>query len=528
MRDAIQLLTRLVAAQSRHQEVGIGNAYRAISVRVRDFINLDPPVFTGADPNEEPQAYAQGVKEHKQKHMADREHNRGQSKRARSSGLSGHVMRDCSTRGSASIVQPARSVVGSSSSICPPRQGSQAPIGHGRGRGGASSSSGPQNCIYALAGRHDQELSPDVVTPFLGHIISGEGIGVDTQKIEAVKTWPRPTTPMEVHSFLGLTGYYRRFVEGFSSLSTPLTKLTQKGDKLQWTDACEQSFQALKDRLTSAPVLTLSEGTDGYAIYCDASSVGLGCVLMHHGKIVAYASRQLRKHEKNYLTHDLELAVVIHALKMWRHYLYGIHVDIYTDHKSLQYIFKQKELNLRQKRWLELLKYYDVDILYHLGKADVVADALSRRSMVMGETHYSRYSVHPGATKMYHDIKEIYWWDRMKKDIAEFVAQCPNYQQRSSVYSQFLEVLPKKIGNSVFHVSMLCKCIGDPSRVVSVDVVQVTEQLSYEETPIAILDRQVRRLRTKDVASMEVLWRNNNVEAMTWEAEEDIKSRYPH
>lgn len=184
---------------------------------------------------------------------------------------------------------------------------------------------------------------------FLGNIISGEGIRVDTQKIEAVKTWPRPTTPTEVHSFLGLAGYYRRFVEGFSSLSAPLTKLTHKGAKFQWTDACERSFQALKDRLTSAPVLTLPEGTDGYVIYCDASGIGLGCVLMQHGKVVAYASRQLRKHEKNYPTHDLELATVIHALKMWRHYLYGIHVDIYTDHKSLQYIFKQKELNLCQR-----------------------------------------------------------------------------------------------------------------------------------------------------------------------------------
>ncbi|XP_070042706.1 uncharacterized protein [Nicotiana tomentosiformis] len=117
---------------------------------------------------------------------------------------------------------------------------------------------------------------------FLGHIISSEGILVDTQKIEAVKTWPRPATPMEVRCFLGLAGYYRRYVEGFSSLSAPLTKLTQKGAKFQWTDACEWSFHALKDKLTSALVLILLEGTDGYAIYCDASGIGLGCLLMHH------------------------------------------------------------------------------------------------------------------------------------------------------------------------------------------------------------------------------------------------------
>jgi len=216
---------------------------------------------------------------------------------------------------------------------------------------------------------------------FLGHIVSDEGIKVDTQKIEAVKSWPRPTTPTEVRSFLGLAGYYRRFVEGFSSLSAPLTKLTQKETKFQWTEACERSFQELKNRLTSAPVLTLLDGPEGYVVYCDTSGFGLGCVLMQHGKVIAYASRQLRKHERNYPTHDLELAAVVHALKIWLHYLYDVHVDIFTDHKSLQYIFKQKELNLRQRRWLELLKDYDVNILYHLGKANVVADALSRRSM---------------------------------------------------------------------------------------------------------------------------------------------------
>lgn len=204
---------------------------------------------------------------------------------------------------------------------------------------------------------------------FLGHIVSDEGVRVDTQKIEAVKNWPRPTTPTEVRSFLGLAGYYRRFVEGFASISAPLTKLTQKEVKFQWSDACERSFQELKNKLTSTPVLVLPEGTEGYVVYCDASGVGLGCVLMQHGKVIAYASRQLRPHEKNYPTHDLELAAVVFALKIWRHYLYGVHVDIYTDHKSLQYIFKQKDLNLRQRRWLELLKDYDIDILYHPGKA---------------------------------------------------------------------------------------------------------------------------------------------------------------
>ncbi|KAH0679995.1 hypothetical protein KY290_022105 [Solanum tuberosum] len=216
---------------------------------------------------------------------------------------------------------------------------------------------------------------------FLGHINFGDGIRVDTQKIEAVQNWPRPTSPTDIRSFLGLAGYYRRFVEGFSSISSLLTKLTQKTVKFQWSEACEKSFQELKKRLTNALVLTLPEGTQGFVVYCDASRVGLGCVLMQNGKVIAYASRQLKVHEKNYPTHDLELAAVVFALKIWRHYLYGVHVDIFTDHKSLQYVFTQKELNLRQMRWLELLKDYDMSILYHSGKANVVADALSRLSM---------------------------------------------------------------------------------------------------------------------------------------------------
>ncbi|XP_070021989.1 uncharacterized protein [Nicotiana sylvestris] len=185
---------------------------------------------------------------------------------------------------------------------------------------------------------------------FLGHVVSSEGIKADPQKTKAVKNWPRPTTPTEIRSFLGLAGYYRRFVEGFSSLAAPLTKLTQKVVKFQRSDACEPSFQELKKRLTTAPVLTLPTGSGGFTVYCDASRVGLGCVLMQNEKVIAYASRQLKNHENNYPTHDLELAAMVFALKIWRHYLYGEHSEVLTDHKSLKYIFKQKELNLRQKR----------------------------------------------------------------------------------------------------------------------------------------------------------------------------------
>ena len=214
---------------------------------------------------------------------------------------------------------------------------------------------------------------------FLGHVISADGVSVDPQKIEAVVNWKPPKNVLEVRIFLGLAGYYRKFVEGFSRIAAPLTKLTRKDVKYDWVDACQQSFEELKSRLTSAPVLALPNGKDGFVVYSDASRQGLGCVLMQNDRVIAYASRQLKKHEENYPTHDLELAAVVFALKIWRHYLYGVPCRIFTYHKSLQYIFTQKELNLGQRRWLELIKDYDCTIEYHPGKANVVADALSRR-----------------------------------------------------------------------------------------------------------------------------------------------------
>ncbi|GJZ71737.1 putative reverse transcriptase domain-containing protein [Tanacetum coccineum] len=176
---------------------------------------------------------------------------------------------------------------------------------------------------------------------FLGHLIDSQGLHVDPAKIEAVKNWASPTTPTEVCQFLGLAGYYRRFVQ--------------------------------------ASILALPEGNDDFVVYCDASLQGLRAVLMQKEKVIAYASRQLKPHEENYTTHDLELGAVVFALKIWRHYLYGTKCTVFTDHKSLQHILHQKELNMRQHRWLELLADYDCEICYHPGKANVVADTLSRK-----------------------------------------------------------------------------------------------------------------------------------------------------
>ena len=209
-----------------------------------------------------------------------------------------------------------------------------------------------------------------------------QGIHVDLAKIEAIKDWKAPKTQSEIRSFLGLAGYYLRVIANFSKIVVPLTTLTQKDQPFVWSKAQEDAFQLLKHKLCNSPILSLPEGNDDFTIYCDASNLGLGCVLMQRDKVIAYASRQLKTHEKNYTTHDLELGAVIFALKIWRHYLYGTKCVIYTDHKSLQHIFDQKELNMRQRRWIELLNDYDCEIRYHPGKANVVADALSRKDRV--------------------------------------------------------------------------------------------------------------------------------------------------
>ncbi|GJY23137.1 putative reverse transcriptase domain-containing protein, partial [Tanacetum coccineum] len=292
-------------------------------------------------------------------------------------------------------------------------------------------------------------------------VVNRDGIYMDPSKVESVKNWKTPESSIEIRSFLGLAVNYRRFIKNFSKIAKALTLLTRKNKAYVWGDKQDEAFQILKEKLCNAPVLALPDGPDDFV---------------------------LKKHEKNYTTHDLKLGAVVFALKIWRHYLYGTKSVIYT-------IFDQKDLNMRQRRWIELLSDYECEIKYHPGKANVVADALSRkerlkprrvramsitihselktkileaqseaskdlkaptewlkgleihfeqrddgeiyffdriwipsvggvRKLIMDEAHTSRYSVHPGADKMYYDLRDLYWWPGMKRDIAEYVSRC--------------------------------------------------------------------------------------------------------
>jgi hypothetical protein len=183
--------------------------------------------------------------------------------------------------------------------------------------------------------------------PFLGHMVSPKEITVDPGKVKEVLEWEPPMMVSEVQSFLGLAGYYRRFIPNCSKIAKPVTDWLKKGNKYVWSEACDEGFKHLKKLLTTSPVLAQPDTTKPFDVCCDASGIGLGGVLMQEGRVISYSSRQLRRHEEHYPTHDLELAAVVMALHTWHHYLLGNVVHIYTDHKSLKYIFTQLDLNMR-------------------------------------------------------------------------------------------------------------------------------------------------------------------------------------
>jgi hypothetical protein len=226
---------------------------------------------------------------------------------------------------------------------------------------------------------------------YLGHIISKDGIVVNLEKIEAIREWSVPKNVLEVRSFMGLAGYYRRFIAGFSRIAHSITSLQRNEKKFQWKKECERSFQQLKQLLTSAPILRIADPNEDFVVCTDACKEGLGGVLSQNGFVICYKSKKLKEHEKNYATHDLELVARVHTLKKWRHYLMGRRFELRTDHNGLKYLFDQPTLNARQSRWLESICGYDFDINHIKGKDNKVADALSRRVHELHATTISMY-----------------------------------------------------------------------------------------------------------------------------------------
>ncbi|GKE08537.1 putative reverse transcriptase domain-containing protein, partial [Tanacetum coccineum] len=319
---------------------------------------------------------------------------------------------------------------------------------------------------------------------FLSHMIDSQGIHVDPAKIESIKDWTSPKTPMEIRQFLGFAGYYRRFIEGFLKITKLMTKLTQKKVKFFWEGKQEAEFQLLKQKLCSAPILALPEGSEDFIAYYDTSIKGLGVVLMQNEKVIAYASHQLKIHEKNYTTHDLELGAVVFALKIWRHYLCGTKCTVFTDHKSLQHILNLKDLNTRQYlpkqilntqtevRKQEDIKNEDVE--------EIVQETIEKIIQIKQRIQAAR-----DRQKSYADLKR----KPMEFQVGDRV---------------MLKVLPWK--RVVRFGKRGKKCYADEPLAVLLDGLHFDDKLHFVEEPVEIMDQEVKRLRQSRVLIVKVRW----------------------
>nr|GEU29264.1 hypothetical protein [Tanacetum cinerariifolium] len=454
------------------------------------------------------------------------------------------------------------------------------------------------------------------------------GIHVDPAKIESIKDWASPKTPMEICQFLGLVGYYQRFIKGFSKIAKSMTKLTQKGIKFDWGEKEENAFQLIKQKLCSMIILALPDGSEDFVVYCDASHKGLGAILMQREKVIAYASRQLKVHKKNYTTHDLELGSMVFALKIWRHYLYGtkctVEANIVADplsHKErieplqVRALIMTIGLDLPKKILKaqiealkpENLKNKDVGGMIRKDipkeKLEPRADGTlclngrswlpcygDLRSVIMHESHKSKYSIHPGSDKMYQDMKKLYLWPNMKSNIATYVRKCLTYakvkaeHQRplgllvhptipewkwDNITMDFITKLPKSLQgfdtiwvivdrltksahflpirendlleklerlelpqelsrvHHTFHVSKLKKCYADEPLVMPLEGIHVDDKLQFVEEPVEIIEREIKRLKRSQIPLVKVHWNSRRGPEFTWEREDSFKQKYP-
>ena len=246
---------------------------------------------------------------------------------------------------------------------------------------------------------------------FLGYVVTPQGIEVDKAKIEAIESWPQPKTVTQVRSFLGLAGFYRRFVRDFSTIAAPLNELTKKDVPFVWGTAQEEAFTVLKDKLTHAPLLQLPDFNKTFELECDASGIGLGGVLLQDGKPVAYFSEKLSGPSLNYSTYDKELYALVRTLETWQHYLWPKEFVIHSDHESLKHIKSQAKLNRRHAKWVEFIETFPYVIKHKKGKENVIADALSRRYTMLSQLDFKIFGL--------ETIKDQYMHDAYFKDVMQ-------------------------------------------------------------------------------------------------------------
>ncbi|GJW84140.1 putative reverse transcriptase domain-containing protein [Tanacetum coccineum] len=424
---------------------------------------------------------------------------------------------------------------------------------------------------------------------FLRHVVNNNGIHVEPSKIESVKNWKTPESPTEIHSFLGLAGYYRRFIENFSKIAKPLTLLTQNNKKYEWGDKQEEAFHILNEKLCNAPVLALPGGPDDFMVYCDALNQGFGCVLMQRGKVIAYAFRQLKVHKKNYTTHDLELG----ASKILE-----AHSEASKDLKAPAEILRGLDTQFKRKNDGGL---YFMDWIWIPLSGNV-------RTLIIDEAHTSKYFIHPGADKIltmsahflpiHKDYKmeklaKIYinkvvarhgvpvsiisdhdsrftsrFWQTLQKALRTHYAdnQCKPFEfnvgdlvllkvsswkgvvrfsrkgklapryvgpfeivERVGLVAYHLR-LPQELSiiHDTFHVSNLKKCLADVNLQVLLEEIKISDKLHFVEELVKIVDREVKKLKRKRIPIVNVRWNSKRGAEFTWEREDQFRSKYPH